>query len=99
MCAKRAGKRTRQGFHEQTLGNFRADQDEHAVAAVFMIAILPRNSCVAECTPHRLVQAITYQYLMAVGSLAVRESLNIDSNYCPMDRPTAIAHLPSRQAR
>lgn len=63
-----------------------------------MIAILPRNSCAAECIPHRLVQAITYDYLMAVGSLSVRESLNIDSDYCPVDRPIAIAHLPSRQA-
>ena len=87
--------RGRQRFHEEALGHLRADQDEHAVAAVLVIAVSPWNTRPAECLPHRTVQSVTDGQLIPVGAMPISKSLDVDSNDGPVNGQAHTLYLPS----
>jgi hypothetical protein len=90
--AKRDDKRRGQRFNEQALGDLRADQDEHAITAVLVIAVSPRDSRMAECFLHRTVQTITDSDLVAVRPMPGPEALNIDRNDGPVNSAVLVLH-------
>src|SRR5271165_1752189 len=97
MPMQRADQRGRQRLYEQALGHFRADQDEHAVAAILMIMISPLDTCLLKCFPHRPVQTVTNGHLIPVSALTSPEPLNVKGNDGPVDGQTLILHLSSRR--
>ena len=73
----------------------RADQDEHAVAAVFMMAINPRNTRLEGCLLHGAVQAVTDGYLISVGTTPITKTLYVNCNDGHMNGWSLILQLPS----
>jgi hypothetical protein len=97
VSPQRTTYRARQRFYEQALGHLRANQDEHAVTAVLVIAISPRDSRLAEGLPHRTVQAVPDGYLVEVGPTPIPEPLNVDGKDSPMNGRACILHTSSRE--
>jgi hypothetical protein len=84
--AKPCHHRRRQGFHKQALGYLGRDQDQDAITAILVIAVIPRDPCVSKCLTHYAVEAVTNCHLMHVGATLVPESLDVDNDDGPVNR-------------
>ena len=92
--AQRRHQRGRQRFRQQALGHLGRNQDEHAVAAVLLAAVIPRNPRPAERVPQRTIQATTDRHLVAIGAALIPEPLNVNDNDGPVNGQPLVLHRP-----
>jgi hypothetical protein len=83
--AQRGDQRGRQRFHQQALGHLGGNQDEHAIAAVLVTAVLPRDPRAAERVPHRTIQTIANRHLVRIGAALIPEPLNVNKDDGPVN--------------
>ena len=93
--AQRRHQRGRQRFRQQALGHLGRNQDEHAVAAILVTAVIPRNPRAAERVPQRAIQPIADRHLIAIGAALIPEPLNVNDNDGPVNGQPLVLHLPS----
>ena len=98
--AQRRHQRGRQRFRQQALGHLGRNQDEHAIAAILVTAVIPRDPRPAERLPHRAIQAIANRHLVRIGAALIPEPLHVNDDDGPVNGQPLVLHLsPTARTR
>jgi len=76
---KRRDENARKVGDEQALRHVRRDEEEHSVAAIFVIAVRPHNLRQIKRVAQRTVETRTHRDLVQIGALQIPEGLDVQA--------------------